>query len=293
MSETLQILIVEEDAIVGNDLSDTLIRCGYEVVGLAATVDRALTLARERDPDLLLVDLRMGQGDAGIGAAELLRDQCKAPVVFMTGFSSEEIFNRAKAVRPAGFLRKPFSAWELQAAVENAIEHARLQRELESRGGKFLDTLRGLSDVVVASGLDGKITFFNPSAESLTGYKESEVVGKALSKVLHIQDYDEEEDSQDGAGRTLSLTVADGQVMKIVERSVPLRDEKGEVNGLMTLIRPLDESILGDQGDGSTESSSYLPFCELFGNEGESRSSGGMGEEAGREAETKDHADAL
>ena len=63
MSETLQILIVEEDAIVSNDLSDTLIRCGYEVIGLAATVDRALTLARERDPNLLLIDLRMGQGE--------------------------------------------------------------------------------------------------------------------------------------------------------------------------------------------------------------------------------------
>ncbi|NOX99961.1 MAG: response regulator, partial [Verrucomicrobia bacterium] len=177
MNETHQILIVEGDAIVGNDLSDTLIRCGYEVIGIAATGERALTLARERQPDLLLIDLRLGQGNAGIEAAEKLREQCGAPVIFMTGFSNEESFHRARLVRAVGFLRKPFSSWELQAAVENAVEHARLQQELETKGGKFLNTLRGLSEAVIASDLEGRITFFNPSAETLTGFQETEVVG--------------------------------------------------------------------------------------------------------------------
>ncbi len=283
MSETHQILIVEGDVIVGNDLSDTLTRCGYEVTGLAATVERALTLARERQPDLLLIDLRLGQGDAGIEAAVKLRDQCGAPVVFMTGFSNEESFHRARLVRPVGFLRKPFSSWELQAAVENAVEHAQLQREVETKGGKFLNTLRGLSEAVIASDLEGRITFFNPSAENLTGFKEAEVVGQALSQVLNIQDHEKEEASRDDgeveSSRILSLIKADGEALKIVERSVPLRDERGEVNGLMTLFRPWSETLSDEENGGSGEPSTYVPFCQLFDQDGdaEGMQKGGVG----------------
>ena len=56
MNEVVQILIVEDDAIVASDVSDTLARCGYGVIGLADNAERALTLAREHEPDLLLID---------------------------------------------------------------------------------------------------------------------------------------------------------------------------------------------------------------------------------------------
>jgi PAS domain S-box-containing protein len=268
MNELPQILIVEGDAIVGSDVGDTLARCGYEVIGLADSVERALSLARAHRPDLLLVDLRLGQGAGGIEAARLLREECGAPVVFMTGFSSEEVFKRAREVRPAGFLRKPFSAWELQAAVENAIEYERLQRELEERGGKFLNTLRSLSEAVIASDLEGRITFFNPSAETLTGYKESEVVGQALSQVMDVQDDEGAASLKDGEGsepgRLLSLTAADGQTLKILERSVPLRDEQGEVKGLVTLFRRWDGHLPGRHPGDGEESSTHVPLGQLF-----------------------------
>ncbi len=251
MNEPPQILIVEGDAIVGSDVVDTLSRSGYEVSGLADSAERALALARVRRPDLLLVDLRLGQGAGGIEAARLLREECGAPVLFMTGFSSEESFQRAREVQPAGFIRKPFSAWELQAAVENAIEHEQLQRKLEERGGKFLNTLRNLSEAVVASDLEGRITFFNPSAEALTGYKESEVVGQPLSQVMEVQD-DEGSASlnkgeESGTGRLLGLSTADGRTVSILERSVPLRDGQHEVKGLVTVFRQWDENLTGQQ----------------------------------------------
>jgi len=268
MNEPPQILIVEGDAIVGSDVGDTLSRCGYGVIGLADSAERALALARARCPDLVLVDLRLGQGAGGIEAARLLRGECGAPVVFMTGFSSEESFKRAREVRPAGFLRKPFSAWELQAAVENAIEYERLQREFEARGGKFLSTLRSLSEAVIASDLEGRITFFNPSAEALTGYKESDAVGQALSQVMDVRDDKGDAALDNGdrlaSGRLLSLVTADGKTLKISERSVPLRDGQGEVKGLVTLFRQWDGSLPESPSSGGGESSTYVPFRQLF-----------------------------
>lgn len=287
MSEPLQILIVEDDAIVGSDLSDTLARCGYEVIGLAGTVERAMGLSQDKEPDLLLIDLRLGQGDAGIEVAERLRDQCDAPVVFMTGFSSEESFRRAKAVHPAGFLRKPFSAWELQAVVESAMEHAQLQQRLETRSGKFLDTLRNLNEAVVVSGLDGKITFFNPSAETLTGYKESDVIGRDLSRIMIVRDHDDgvitQENEEGKPSRILSLKSADGQALNIIKRSVPLKDEQGEVTGLVTLFRLCSGDLSDEQCDESGELTLQVPFGELFAYKNVLGGSQEEGLESGRE----------
>ncbi len=289
MSEALQILILESDAIVGSDLSDTLARRGYGVLGLADSVERALELLRGRQPDLLLVDLRLGRGDDGIEAAKRLCEVCAAPVVFMTGFSNEESFNRARAVHPAGFLRKPFSAWELQAAVEGAVEHNQLQRDLEERGDRFLNTLKGLNEAVIASDLEGRITFFNSAAESLTACKAEQVIGQALSRVLNVRDHGAEAASSSmkgGAGRVLILTAAEGHEIKIIERSAPLRDEKGEVIGLLTLFRLWEEGLAVDPEGGTDEEAPYVPFCELFEyTEGESREELGPGERVGVERE--------
>ncbi|MFK5922441.1 MAG: response regulator [Verrucomicrobiota bacterium] len=269
MSERLQILILESDAIVGGDLSDTLTRRGYSVLGLADNVERALSLMGERQPDLMLIDLRMGSRDNGIEAAKQLREKCAAPVVFMTGFSSEESFDRAKAVRPAVFLRKPFSAWELQAAVEGAMALAPQLQDEDERGDRFLNTLKSLNEAVIASDLQGRITFFNSAAEELTACSGADAISRPLSEVVQVRDCEREgggEDSgrQGGAGRLLILTDAGGGEIKIIERSSPLRDEQGEVIGLLTLFRQWQEGVVERQEGEGGEKAPYVPFCELF-----------------------------
>jgi len=121
-TERLRILIVEDDRISSKDLQCTLERQGHEVVGISESGEAALEQAEAESPDLALVDIRLQGGIDGIEAAKVLHERREVPVVFLTGYSSDEVFERAREVRPAGYLRKPFSDGELSACLAAALD---------------------------------------------------------------------------------------------------------------------------------------------------------------------------
>lgn len=123
----LRILIVEDDRIASHHLQSTLERQGHEVTGIAETGGEALEIAASKPSDLALVDIRLRGETDGIAAARALNEERDVAVVFLTGYSSDEVFGRAREARPAGYLRKPFSDGELSACLEAAAarSHAR------------------------------------------------------------------------------------------------------------------------------------------------------------------------
>ena len=58
----LKVLIVEDDLMIADITEDFLVASGYEVCGIARTVDKAVALARLRPPDLAVIDLRLADG---------------------------------------------------------------------------------------------------------------------------------------------------------------------------------------------------------------------------------------
>ena len=120
--ERLRILIVEDDRISSKDLQRTLERQGHTVVGISESGETALELASTESPDLALIDIRLRGEIDGIEAAKTLHDRGEVPVVFLTGYSSDEVFERAREVHPAGYLRKPFSDGELSACLAAAMD---------------------------------------------------------------------------------------------------------------------------------------------------------------------------
>jgi CheY-like chemotaxis protein len=104
------ILVVEDDPIIGVLLVDMLTSMGHTVCGLRTSEADAITGAAAYDPDLMLVDVRLGSG-SGVRAVTEIRRFRNIPYVFMTG-----------AVIPVGgpedvVLYKPFQEPELAAAI--------------------------------------------------------------------------------------------------------------------------------------------------------------------------------
>ena len=116
-----QILIVEDEAIVALDIQQRLVAHGYAVVGTAATGARAIELAEQHRPDLVLMDIRLQGPMDGITAAEEIRNRFHRPVVFLTAFSEEATLQRAKLVEPFGYILKPFEDRELKTIIEIAL----------------------------------------------------------------------------------------------------------------------------------------------------------------------------
>lgn len=116
-----KILIVEDENIVARDIWEQLVDLGYEPVGIAKHGEEAVAMAGELYPDLVLMDIELAGEMDGIVAAQAIRQQFALPVVFVTGFSADEVLDRAKLIEPYGYLLKPFSRRELHTVFEMAL----------------------------------------------------------------------------------------------------------------------------------------------------------------------------
>src|SRR5437763_1856302 len=90
----VRILIAEDETIIRLDLRDLLERSGHEVVAEARDGEEAVELAREHEPELAVMDVKMPRLD-GIEAAKRILDERPIPIVMLTAYGQEELVNRA------------------------------------------------------------------------------------------------------------------------------------------------------------------------------------------------------
>jgi CheY-like chemotaxis protein len=120
--QRLRILIVEDDTLIAWTLEAMLSDLDHDVVGIAPTGERALSLAAELEPDLVMMDINLGSGMNGIEAAEGIRRRHPARVVFVSAYGDPD--TRAKvqqAVPGAPLLTKPVDV----PALKRTLSHMR------------------------------------------------------------------------------------------------------------------------------------------------------------------------
>ena len=140
---TRSVVIAEDEALIRMDLAEMLTEEGYDVVGQAGDGAKAVELAEQLRPDLVILDVKMPVLD-GIAAAERIAGQRIAPVVILTAFSQRDLVERARDAGAMAYLVKPFTQSDLVPAIEMAVsrfaevtlleqEVADLQDRLETR----------------------------------------------------------------------------------------------------------------------------------------------------------------
>ena len=126
-----KILVVDDEAIITMQLEERLSAMGYTVAGMAASGEEAIDKARRLRPDLVLMDIVMPGKLNGIEAAHVVTNELNIPVVFVTSYADDAIIEKAKSVRPYGYIVKPFNELEIKAAIEVAL--FRKAAELEEK----------------------------------------------------------------------------------------------------------------------------------------------------------------
>lgn len=145
-----KILVTEDEGIVAADIEDRLKRLGYDVIGTVDTGEAALKKVGEIQPDLILMDIMIKGDIDGIEAATRIREAYDIPVIFLTAYSDDPTFERAKITEPFGYLLKPFEERELRTTIEIALYKHRMEKERE----KLITELRAaLTKVKVLTGL--------------------------------------------------------------------------------------------------------------------------------------------
>lgn len=119
--EKIKIFIVEDESIVAKDIQNSLVRLGYEVLGIANNGADAIEKVVELEPDLVLMDIMIKGNLTGIEASEKIKEQINVPVIFLTAYADEGTLSRAKVTEPYGYILKPFKEIDLHSNIEMAI----------------------------------------------------------------------------------------------------------------------------------------------------------------------------
>ena len=120
--KALRTLVVEDDAMIGGLLAETLEGLGHTVCAVERNVANAAAAASHWRPDLMIVDVGPGQASGGAAVKEILRSGF-VPHVFVTGGTA-----RGLPVGPETVLiRKPFRVSDLEKAIQRALASARLR----------------------------------------------------------------------------------------------------------------------------------------------------------------------
>lgn len=130
-----KVLIVEDDPMIAESLSDILEVLGHEVIGTAENADRAIELCNEQEPDIALLDIQIGGDIDGVDLAEMINDEFDLPFIFTTAFADSNTISRAKERGPFGYLVKPYGVKDLNAAIEVAMGAFQRLKKAEKKGG--------------------------------------------------------------------------------------------------------------------------------------------------------------
>ena len=179
-----RIMLVEDEKVVAADIQECVNGLGYQVVGAAATGTEALRLAVNTMPDLVLMDIKLKGDLDGIEVAGALYDQLKIPVVYLTAHADAEILERAKLTNPSGYVLKPFDDRTLRTAIEIAFDRHRRERQMIEGGQRLAAAIGSIDEAVIVTQENGRVALMNHVAESLTGWKQEDALGKPVNEVF-------------------------------------------------------------------------------------------------------------
>lgn len=252
---TTNILVVEDQRAVAGALRMRLRGLGYGVLDIAKDGSEAIEKAARLHPDLILMDVKLGEGIDGIEAAARIRAEQDIPVIYVTAYADQELLERARHTNPAGFINKPITTKDLLTTLNLA-----LNREPDQPR-----PVRMLREAVLTADREGRITYLNAGAERLMGWNRRAIVGRPLAEVMHMF-YDLETDVaadlitrilKSGESHVFSVDTAEDDVLE------PLDDDSGTRFGVALHfgVATAERSLIGNRRTLGALSSivDYLP----------------------------------
>jgi two-component system, LytTR family, response regulator LytT len=138
MEQAIRILIVEDEAIIAENLSNTLEDLGYDIVAVCHHIASAKHAIDTLEFDIALLDINLKSEESGIDIAKYLKQKVNVPFVFLTAYSDASTVEQAAAIHPAAYLVKPTTGAALFATIQTAFSNF-YQSETKSTGAKEED----------------------------------------------------------------------------------------------------------------------------------------------------------
>ncbi len=254
-----RILIVEDERLVARDIHSQLSASHYRIVGVAASGEDAVAMAKAERPDLVLMDVHLEGTMDGVSAARAIREQMDVPIVYLTAFADDETLARARITEPHGYVLKPFAEPELRSVIEMALYKHAAERKLRLSEKRFHVTLSSIGDAVIATNEHGAVTFMNAAAEVLTGTTLGGARGVDLAATFRLRSERGDHQAAEAVAAALragaSVTIPsdvelvrpDGSHIPIDATSAPIRDDAGSILGVVLVFHDASTRRLSEE----------------------------------------------
>ncbi len=117
----IKILLVEDEAITALAMNMALKNMGFLTCQPAATGRKALERMAVEKPDVVLMDINLTGDMDGIETARRMQELGLTAIIFITGYSSGDLLERARALNPVAIFTKPVNPQALKNAIEAAV----------------------------------------------------------------------------------------------------------------------------------------------------------------------------
>ncbi len=253
-----RILVVEDEGIIAQDIKNCLENLGYTVPEVVFTGREAIEKAEKLRPDLVLMDIVLKGDIDGIETAAEIRRKYNIPIVYLTAYEDDKTLKRAKLTEPLGYILKPFEERYLRSSIEMAL----YKHEMESRlkeNERWLGTiLKSVGEAVIVTDNNASVRFMNPLAESITGWKSAEALGKNITEILKLVNEKTRGDIVNPvltvlkddvvlgkSNHTVLISKSGGEIY-IDHSASPMRDEKGAITGVVLVIQDITDRRIAE-----------------------------------------------
>lgn len=243
----IRILIVEDEALIAEELRGRLSNLGYKVVGVTHSGEDAIELTRTEAPNIVLMDIQLHGKMDGIQAAEEIRNELHIPVIFVTAYADDETLKRAKVTQPFGYLLKPFDTYELRSSIEMALYKNDIEAALRKSESMYRNLVELSSDAVLVTDLRGLITDAFHQTAKWFGYTDSkELIGVNGFELIAPEDRERaqlslEKTLKEDWTRDVELTLMrkDGTFFIGEINSTVIRNDRQEPEGFLVIAKDI------------------------------------------------------
>lgn len=122
--QEIRLLIVDDEAIIAEDIAELCTMLGYEVVDTAHTAGQAINAIQNKNIDMVLLDVNLEDDIDGIEIAEFISKEKNIPFIYITSYADIDTISRAKKTNPLGYIVKPFNKNQLLSTIEIALHNS-------------------------------------------------------------------------------------------------------------------------------------------------------------------------
>jgi diguanylate cyclase (GGDEF)-like protein/PAS domain S-box-containing protein len=235
-----------DDAVISKKLDGTVLSWnpaaermfGYSAVEMIGrSIRRLFPPERDSEEDLLLTSIARGERVAHFETVRIRKDGTSLPVsVTLSPLRDEQgrIIGAAKIAR-------------------DITERQRMVGALAEQSERFRVTLRSIADAVISTDARGNVDFVNPAAQRLTGWNQSEALGRPIEQVFHIVREQTGQPADNPIRRCLAelqpvglpdqtlLVCRDGSKRSIEDSAAPIFDAHGVTRGAVLVFHDVSE----------------------------------------------------